>query len=371
MLVRAEKIAATVILGVHGRRAAGPGETFWQYRPYGSGDSTQRIDWHKSAQSDRVFIRENEWESANTLWVWCNTGPRMNFRSHLAPETKLDRARLLSLALASLASRAHERIAHWDRHGRRDMAVSPCSALRSGWAANIPEACRGSAQQRRATAVLVSDFLEPLDEIRMKLAGIAAAGVTGHIVQLADPAEETLPYDGRIEFLGLDGPLRYLAKKTESLRDDYRAAYLAHREGLRQLARALGWSFTLHRTDETPASALLPSPSHQRRREPPRRQELGMTRSCNPRFRDTARALRAAGASRPVVACSASHRRARGRRLFRPCASCSICAAGGNAGQDTALAPHPAHAARRTGDLPRGAALPAAAGYGRTSGRSA
>jgi MoxR-like ATPase len=110
MLVRAEKIAATVILGVHGRRAAGPGETFWQYRPYGFGDSTQRIDWHKSAQADRVFIRENEWESANTLWVWCNTGPRMAFRSHLAPETKRERAQLLALALASLAARAHERI---------------------------------------------------------------------------------------------------------------------------------------------------------------------------------------------------------------------------------------------------------------------
>lgn len=57
-------------------------------------DSTQRIDWHKSAQADQVFIRENEWESANTLWVWCNTGPRMAFRSHLAPETKRERAQL-------------------------------------------------------------------------------------------------------------------------------------------------------------------------------------------------------------------------------------------------------------------------------------
>jgi len=259
MLVRAEKIAATVILGVHGRRVAGPGETFWQYRPYGFGDSTQRIDWHKSAQSDRVFIRENEWESANTLWVWCNTGPRMAFRSHLAPETKVDRARLLAMALASLAARAHERIGALG--SPRAPGYGRLALLRvAEWVGQVQEDSlpAAGAQQRRAAAVLISDFLEPLDDVRQRLGAIAQAGVSGHIVQIADPAEETLPYEGRIEFMGLGSPLKYLAKKTEALREDYRAAYLAHREGLRQLARSLGWTFTLHRTDESPASVLLP-----------------------------------------------------------------------------------------------------------------
>ena len=76
---RRERIAATVILGVHGRKRAGPGESFWQYRPYSFGDSTQRIDWHNSARSDRVFIRENEWEAANTLWLWPSPSVSMDF----------------------------------------------------------------------------------------------------------------------------------------------------------------------------------------------------------------------------------------------------------------------------------------------------
>ena len=109
LLVKAERIAATVILGVHGRRRAGPGENFWQYRNYSFGDSTQRIDWHRSAKSDAVYIRDNEWEAANTLWLWSNAGPRMDFKSHLAHETKRDAAQTLQLALASLAIRAHER----------------------------------------------------------------------------------------------------------------------------------------------------------------------------------------------------------------------------------------------------------------------
>ena len=106
LLVEAERIAATVILGEHGRKRAGPGESFWQYRPYSFGDSTQRIDWHKSARSDRVYIRENEWEAANTLWVWASPAISMTFKSHLSQVTKRERAQLLMLALASLAVRA-------------------------------------------------------------------------------------------------------------------------------------------------------------------------------------------------------------------------------------------------------------------------
>ena len=108
--MEAERIAATVILGEHGRKRAGPGESFWQYRPYSFGDSTQRIDWHKSARSDRVFIRENEWEAANTLWVWASPSASMDFNSHLSQVTKRDRAQLLALAVASLAVRAQERV---------------------------------------------------------------------------------------------------------------------------------------------------------------------------------------------------------------------------------------------------------------------
>ncbi|MCA0432748.1 MAG: DUF58 domain-containing protein [Proteobacteria bacterium] len=259
LLVRAEKIAATVILGVHGRRVAGPGETFWQYRPYGFGDSTQRIDWHRSARSDQVFIRENEWESANTLWLWANGGARMRFRSHLAQETKRDRAQVVALALASLSARAHERVGGLGAPRGAGYGRIALLRLAEWMAAERPDGLpKATPMQRRSAAVLISDFLEPIEEIRASISAIAQAGVRGHLVQIADPAEETLPYEGRIEFLGMDNPSKYLARKTETLREDYTRAYQAQREAVRQLARGLGWSFSLHRTDATPAEILLP-----------------------------------------------------------------------------------------------------------------
>src|SRR3546814_6131026 len=67
LLVAAERVAATVAQGVHGRRRVGQGETFWQYRHYDFGDQPQSIDWRQSAKSDMVFVRQMEWEAAQSV----------------------------------------------------------------------------------------------------------------------------------------------------------------------------------------------------------------------------------------------------------------------------------------------------------------
>jgi uncharacterized protein (DUF58 family) len=263
LLVRAEKVAASIILGVHGRKAAGPGESFWQYRAYGFGDSTQRVDWHRSARSDKVYIRENEWESANTLWVWANTGPRMDYKSHLSSVTKLDRAQLIALAMAALAMRGHERVGALG--SPRAAAHGRVALLRvAEWIAERRDVPLPStaARQRRAAVLLVSDFLDPIAEVRRAWTTLAEAGLKGHIVQIADPAEATLPFDGRNEFLGFDTSSTYLARKTENLRSAYMKAYADHRQMLRDLAQSLGWTFTVHQTDEAATRCLLPLYTH-------------------------------------------------------------------------------------------------------------
>lgn len=258
LLVKAERIAATVILGVHGRRRAGPGENFWQYRPYSFGDSTQRIDWHRSAKSDAVFIRDNEWEAANTLWLWSNAGPRMDFKSHLASETKKHHAQILQLALASLAIRAHERIGTLGSPHRAGVGRPALRQMADGCETPQQNPLPLPTQmQRKSAAVMISDFLDDPEDIKHALTPLAQRGVRGHLVQIADPAEETLPYDGRVEFLGLDMPQRFLSNKTENLRESYATAYAAQRDSVRQLASRLGWSFTVHRTDQPLTKCLL------------------------------------------------------------------------------------------------------------------
>src|SRR5580692_11962120 len=68
LILEARRVAATVLHGSHGRRRVGPGENFWQYRRFVSGEPASRVDWRRSARDDHLYVREREWEAAHTVW---------------------------------------------------------------------------------------------------------------------------------------------------------------------------------------------------------------------------------------------------------------------------------------------------------------
>ena len=79
----------------------------------------------------------------------------------------------------------------------------------------------------------------------------------GHLLQVNDAAEENLPYGGRIDFLGLDVEGRYRASKVQSLRGEYAEAFIQHRQTVKEVARRLGFSFNVHRTDKPLTQSVL------------------------------------------------------------------------------------------------------------------
>ncbi|MEJ2377110.1 MAG: DUF58 domain-containing protein, partial [Pseudolabrys sp.] len=110
LILEARRVAATVIHGLHGRRRAGPGENFWQYRHFMSGEPAQRVDWRRSARDDHLYVREREWEASHTIWLWPDRSLSMEFSSKLAEWSKLDRALVVSFALAEVLVQGGERI---------------------------------------------------------------------------------------------------------------------------------------------------------------------------------------------------------------------------------------------------------------------
>ena len=258
LVVKAERIAATVMLGAHGLRRAGPGETFWAYRNYAFADSTQRIDWRKSAKADEILIRENEWEAANTLWLWVDASARMTFKSRLANESKQHHAQVIGLAVAALALRAHERVGMMGGAERASYGRHVLPKLAHTLSQNRGEALPSPNRlQRRSTLLLVSDFLMEPEALQASLSALAESGMRGHLLQVNDPAEETLPYDGRVDFLGLDLAARFKAANVQRLRCDYTVAFNAHRQKVKDIARRLGFTFSLHRTDKPLTQAVL------------------------------------------------------------------------------------------------------------------
>lgn len=260
LMVAAERVASTVAQGVHGRRRVGSGYAFWQFRQYQPGDPSTRIDWRQSAKTQRLFIRETEWEAAQSVWLWCNSSASMDYRSTNALPTKHERATILMMALASLLVRGGEHIALLGRDrvpytGQNAMLRLAETLVRIGRAdLSVPQPVR---IPRHARVVLFGDFLAPLAEVDGLVCAYGADDVDGHLVQVLDPVEEEFPFAGRTEFRGFEDEGRVLLDRVQTVRADYLGRLREHRQGLSDIARAAGWTFLPHRTDRSPQTALL------------------------------------------------------------------------------------------------------------------
>src|SRR5712664_2644113 len=110
LILEARRVAATVIHGLHGRRRAGTGENFWQFRRFVSGEPASRVDWRRSARDDHLYVREQEWEAAHTVWLWPDRSLSMAFASRQARDSKLERGLIVTFALAELLVAGGERV---------------------------------------------------------------------------------------------------------------------------------------------------------------------------------------------------------------------------------------------------------------------
>ena len=261
LLARAEHLAGTVLLGDHGRRRAGMGDDFWQYRPAQFGDSRRMIDHRRSAHGDQQFVREREWQIAQSVMLWVDQGASMRFASD--PKTlgtKADRARLLGLAIAVLLVRGGERVGLTGtslppRRGNAQIMRLAQALVVDADADYAPPEHR--AMLPHARAVFISDFLGDMAEVRIALTKAADRGVRGVVYQVLDPAEEQFPFRGRTIFESVGGSLRHETLKASDLRDRYLARLAERRDELEQLCRATGWQFGLHHTGDSAQSALL------------------------------------------------------------------------------------------------------------------
>lgn len=262
-MAEASQLAHFVASGLHGRRRAGQGESFWQFRHALPGDSAAAIDWRRSGRADSTYIREREWESAQTVNLWCDRAQSMAYKSAEAPRSKAERARLLALATAILLSRGGEKIALLGSEARQgrsgEVHLQRIAMELEGSDAGQQEygILPGHPFARGSRAVFMSDFLGPIERILDPVARIADQGISGCLVQILDPAEETFPFDGRTIFESMSGAVRFETQQARALQQAYRDRLQERRELLEVTARRTGWRCLFHRTSDSPRKALL------------------------------------------------------------------------------------------------------------------
>ena len=258
LVLEARRVAATLSHGIHGRRRAGVGETFWQFRPFVTGEAAQRIDWRRSARDDRLYVREREWETAQTVWFWIDRSASMGYASDLAQAPKIERAIVLGLALANCFVEAGERVGMLGllapRASRRiaETMAQTLVADRASLEEDLPPDAPVAPQHE---AVLISDFLSPVRDITAMVEGISSRGARGHLVMIVDPVEETFPFQGQAVLHDLEDGLSLRIGDAIAWGNAYRLRIEQHRAELLELARRRGWTLTIHRTDR-PASEV-------------------------------------------------------------------------------------------------------------------
>lgn len=260
LLARAEHLAGTVLLGEHGRRRAGMGNDFWQYRPARPGDSRRMIDHRRSARGDLQYVREREWQVAQSVLLWVDRGASMRFASAGDLPPKIDRARLLGLASAILLLRGGERVGLIGAELPPRSGNAQMLRLAQALAADEPgeyAAPRHRALIPHARALFLSDFLGDIAGIELALSTAADCGVRGVLLQILDPAEETFPFRGRTVFESIGGTLRHETLKAAGLRARYLDRLAGRRDDLNRLCRATGWQLGRHHTADSAQSALL------------------------------------------------------------------------------------------------------------------
>lgn len=260
LLAEAELLAANVMLGEHGRKRAGLGDEFWQYRPAHQGDAARMIDWRRSARSDAHFVQTREWQAAQSISLWVDPAKSMGFTGSEKRASKADRARLLALATAVLLLRGGERVGlTGDTPPRAGRAQLLRLAQVLGGSDDAEE--YGSPQTggmvSHGRAVFLSDFLGNIEDVETALTMASDRGVRGALLQVLDPAEEEFPFDGRTIFESMGGTVRFESQRAGDLRGRYLARLAERKDKLTSLARAVGWHYHCHHTGQSAQSALL------------------------------------------------------------------------------------------------------------------
>ncbi len=259
LLAQAQHLASALAYGAHGRKRAGAGDEFWQYRPAQAGDSAGAIDWRRSARGDVPYLREREWQALNAVGIWADGAQSMCFASAPDLPQKAERAAVLALALALMLLRGGERVGliggQPPKTGRAHLGPLAAEMIAQPNPQDYGQA--EMAGGNAAHLLYLSDFLGPLPALKSAMMQAADRGARGALVQILDPIEESFPFAGRTIFQSIGGSVTHQTQSAEGLRARYIERLAARKDELTTLTRSLGWDYHLHRTDQPAIGALI------------------------------------------------------------------------------------------------------------------
>lgn len=233
------------------------------HRQYFPGDDLRFVDWKVYGKTEKLFVKQFEEEKSLTTHILVDSSNSMNFGS--GRYTKFDYASMLGIGFAYLVTRENEKFAlgtYSDRlketlqpkRGRNHFfkAVDLLNRQKLGGLTNLEHVSERYASmiKTRSLCVVVSDFLEPIGSVRKGLLLLAKKCKNLIVIQVLDPTEKKLDWQGDIKLFDLETNEIKKVFFTPTMRRDYAVKFIAHVEKVRGVCDSVGADFFATTSDE-------------------------------------------------------------------------------------------------------------------------
>lgn len=259
LIAEARYHAGRLSAGSHGRRQAGLGESFWQFRHYHPEDGSKRIDWRRSARGDRLYVREKELELAVNFRLWLDPRADFDWKSAGQSRKKRDVAAIMLLALGQALLRGGERVSIFRNSASNGLRNGPIGARKIedlAWQLFSLTEPFPASKPGRVAYLIASDFYEPIAVWRERLAPLQATGHSGILLCVSDPAEENFPFSGRTRFCTPSGGEPIMVERADTIGEAYRQKLAQRRQQLQELARRSAFALVRMQSDHDIAPKL-------------------------------------------------------------------------------------------------------------------
>ena len=280
-LLDPEAIARADALGLHARYVvegymAGEHKSpyrgfaieFAQHREYSPGDDVRHIDWKVNARTDRLFIKQYEQETNYVANILLDGSESMTYGS--GQHTKLQYGKMIAAVLSYLILHQRDAVALgiFDE-GMKDYAprsnnrstlhtlMARLAAFEGEQATDIARNLHDMALQtrRKGIFVLISDFFDDEEAVMEGIQHLRFGGHEVIVFHTLDPFELEFPFNGLVEFDGLEKIPKILTRPAE-IRRTYQREIESFQRRIREGCEKNGVHYVRVDTSKPLASVL-------------------------------------------------------------------------------------------------------------------
>lgn len=258
--LRARRILDGLYSGQHVNIVRGHSQDFSEHRPYNPGDDPKGLDWKIFGRTDRLVIRQYEEQTNIGAVLILDDSASMRFSAG-GRLSKLEYAKTLAAALGYLVTRQGDAIGLISRqttlpsasargHLERFFEALENDRADGIWKMSDLSGRLGHPLKKRGFAIVLSDLMEDAETVLTSLRSLAARKHEVIVLQIADPAERELPFEGPVVFTDMETGEK-LETNADAIRSTYQAAFDARRTQYAQALHGAGIDH-LYLTTDTP-----------------------------------------------------------------------------------------------------------------------